>query len=265
MVWYYDIEMSTIQYLALNLPHGSYRSTNNPTTLHAKAKDGDLVIFFNYKHSRLFDTLVSRGVSTYPSAVVTYRLRNRSIQLKALDSITSFPLKRIYIDSFTGLPKSNDLYPIMKVGDNHQGIGKYKFPDCPRKMLRNESVVYEEFVENHRGIRILIIDADIFIIEQINDTWIKNHHPSDEITYHWNTQRDEIIEWLPCAESLVLDASKLLSQYIGGNLAGIDYAVGDKVIGLLEANDMVGIPDNAHAIDCYNRLILNIAEKHINP
>lgn len=262
MIWYYDLEPYTKNYLMTHLPHDSFRCTHDPSSLNSKVNDGDLVIFFNYKHSKLYDSMVDRGAMMFPSENITHRLRNRATQLKELDTITKFPLKREYIEAFTGIPKPNPELPIMKTGDNHQGIGKYKFPHAPRKMLRNESVVYEEFVENHRGIRVLIIDDDVFLIEQINpDTWIKNDRPIDEITYHWNTERDKTIEWLPCAEQLVLDA-KLLQSHIGGSLLGIDYAVGNK-IGLLEANDMVGIPDNKFAMECFCKLILRLCKFYL--
>lgn len=263
MIWYYDLEPYTKNYLMTHLPHDSFRCTHDPSSLNSKVNDGDLVIFFNYKHSKLYDSMVARGAMMFPTENITHRLRNRATQLKELDAITKFPLKREYIEAFTGIPKPNKDLPIMKTGDNHQGIGKYKFPDAPRKMLRNESVVYEEFVENHRGIRVLIIDEDVFLIEQINpDTWIKNDRPVDEVTYHWNTEKEKTIEWLSCAEQLVSDA-RMLHFNLGGSLIGIDYAVGDSKIGLLEANDMVGIPENDLAMECFCKLILRLCKFHL--
>jgi len=262
MIWYYDLEPYTKNYLMTHLPNGSFKSTHDPSSLNSKVVAGDFVIFFNYKHSKLYDSMAERGAILFPNKYITHKLRNRATQLKELDSITKFPLKREYIDAFTGIPKPNKELPIMKTGDNHQGIGKYKYPGAPRKMLRHESVVYEEFVENHRGIRVLIISDDIFLIEQVNpDTWIKNDHPVDEITYHWNTQKEETLKWLPCANELVHDAL-ILQIHVAGPLLGVDYAVGDK-IGLLEVNDMVGIPDNDFAMDCFNKLLLKYSELYL--
>lgn len=263
MIWYYDLEPYTKNYLMTHLPHESFRSTHDPASLNSKVVEGDFVIFFNYKHSKLYDSMVKRGAHVFPSKDITYKLRNRATQLKELDTITKFPLKREYIEAFTGIPKPNPDLPIMKTGDNHQGIGKYKFPDAPRKMLRHESVVYEEFVENHRGIRVLIIGDDTFLIEQVNpNNWIKNDHPIDEISYHWETQKEEILKWLPCAKELIYDAT-ILQLHIKGPLLGIDYAVGSDKIGLLEANDMVGIPDNEYAMECFNKLLLKYSELFI--
>jgi len=263
MIWYYDLEPYTKNFLMTHLPNGSFRSTSDPSSLNSKVKQGDMVIFFNYKHSKLYDSMVKRGAHVFPSKDVTYKLRNRATQLQELDTITKFPLKREYIEAFTGIPKPNRELPIIKTGDNHQGIGKYKFPDAPRKMLRHESVVYEEFVENHRGIRVLIIGDDTFLIEQVNpDTWIKNDRPVDEITYHWDTQIEEALKWLPCAQELIWDAHILL-DHIKGSLIGIDYAVGSDKIGLLEANDMVGIPDNEFAMECFNKLLLKYSEVYL--
>lgn len=262
MIWYYDIEAKTISFLLLNLPYNSFRSTSNANALNKNVQKDDLVIFFNYKHSKLYDSLFKRGAILFPENNINNIIRNRSTQLKMLDTITTFPLNRIYIDEYSGIPIPNKDYPILKVGNNHQGIGKYKYPDCPSKMLRHEPVVYEEFVENHRGIRILIINNDIFVIEQINDIWIKNDNPSDEITYHWNTQKDTCLRWLSCANELVIDALNI-NKTLNCSLLGVDYAVGDKKLGLLEINDMVGIPDNKIAIDCYNNLLLNISTSYL--
>jgi len=263
MIWYYDIDSDVIDFLRSNLPVDSFRASHNPATLSSKAKAGDLVIFFNYKHSKLYDSLERKGIRLFPSPKITHTLRNRAKQLRELDTITIFPLKRQYIDEYTGIPIPNANLPIMKTGDNHQGIGKYKFPAAPRKMLRKESVVYEQFVENHRAIRILIIANDIFVIEHINDdTWIKNDNPDAEITYHWNTQKDEIIQRLPSAKELIFDALTL-KTHLRCPLLGIDYAVGDTMIGLLEANDMVGIPENDIAETAYKNLVLHESQKHL--
>lgn len=263
MIWYYDIEASTISFLLLNLPYNSFRSTSSSKALDKNVKWGDLVIFFNYKHTKLYDSLIRRGAILFPSSEITYFVRNRSKQLRILDTVTKFPLRRIYIDNYSGIPVPNKEYPILKIGNNHQGIGKYRYPDGPRKILYNGPVVYEEFVEDHRGIRVLIIGLDIFIIEQINDqTWIKNDTPSDEITYHWNTQKDECLEWLSCSNELVVDALKIAST-VNSPLLGVDYAVGSEKIGLLEINDMVGIPDNRLAMDCYNKLLLKICKSYL--
>jgi len=262
MIWYYDIEISTISFLLLNLPYNSFRSTSKAGTLDKNVKSGDLVIFFNYKHTKLYDSLIKRGAILFPSNEISYFIRNRAKQLKTLDNITKFPLDRIYINNYSGIPLLNKEYPILKVGNNHQGIGKYRYPNSPRNVVYDVPIVYEEFVENHRGIRILIIEEDIFIIEQINDIWIKNDNPSNEITYHWNTQKDECIKWLSCSNELVMDALKITSM-INSSLLGVDYAVGDKKIGLLEINDMVGIPDNKLAVNCYNKLLLKICKSYL--
>lgn len=77
------------------------------------------------------------------------------------------------------------------------------------------------------------------------------------------TQKDECIKWLSCSNELVLDALKITSSIKTSTLLGVDYAVGDKKIGLLEINDMVGIPDNRLAMECYNKLLLNLCISYL--
>lgn len=60
MIWYYDIEIKTILFLLLNLPYNSFRSTSSSKALDKNVKKEDLVIFFNYKHTKLYDSLVKR-------------------------------------------------------------------------------------------------------------------------------------------------------------------------------------------------------------
>lgn len=71
MIWYYDIEISTISFLLLNLPYNSFRSSSKADTLDKNVKSGDLVIFFNYKHTKLYDSLVKIGAILFPSNVIS--------------------------------------------------------------------------------------------------------------------------------------------------------------------------------------------------
>ena len=90
MIWYYDLERYTTNYLMTHLPHDSFRCTHDPSSLNSKVNDGDLVIFFNYKHSKLYDSMVARGAMMFPTENITHRLRNRATQLKELDAIIAF-------------------------------------------------------------------------------------------------------------------------------------------------------------------------------
>lgn len=226
------------------------------TNLKQTLDSSDTVLFFNFKHNKLYDRLLSNGVNLFPYHDFVHFVRNRATQLKVIDTITKYPLKREYIESHTGRIFSRSDLPILKVGYSHQGDGKYKWPSQHNKTCYNDPVVFEEFVQNHRAIRVLIIESDIFVIEQINDHWIKNQYPIDEIVYHFNIESERTIADIPHIEDIIRDACTI-KEFCKTPLIGVDYAVGDK-IGLLEVNDMVGMPKSIAAIDALTKLFVKV-------
>jgi hypothetical protein len=128
---------------------------------------------------------------------------------------------------------------VVKIGDEHQGKGKYL---CAYNELsiafisglaKGKSVVIEPYVYG-RSVRALVLGKKVYLIEQINDYWIKNINPSRE-------------EVLPQGSLEILGEDGLyIAEQLGVQLIAVDYQVSSadpRDILPLEINIMPGIPD----------------------
>lgn len=128
---------------------------------------------------------------------------------------------------------------VLKVGDEHQGKGKYL---CAYNELsiafisglaKGKTVVIEPYVPG-RSIRALVLGKKVYLIEQINDYWIKNINPIRE-------------EVLPQGSLEIIEHDGLyIAEQLGVELLAVDYQVSGadpRDILPLEINIMPGVPD----------------------
>jgi hypothetical protein len=212
-----------------------------------KLLPSDIVFAFNYKDSQGFEKLYSEGIKTYPSQQLTQLCLDRIVNVEFIDSVSKFPMQREIIkDAWRKLYLKDGF--VYKVGNDHQGQSKYRKGDKEFINLYNENVVIEEFIEG-RSLRVLWIGDSPIVIEHINDYWIKNVNPSQEIVHKGVSEFAEIIE----------DSRNILKNINGQSpTIGFDYVVGDK-IGLLEINHVCGLPDNQMVIDMFADEVLRLA------
>lgn len=128
---------------------------------------------------------------------------------------------------------------VVKVGDEHQGKGKYlcAYNELSIAFLlglaKGKGIVVEPYVQG-RSIRALVLGKKVYLVEQHSTYWIKNINPTRE-------------EVLPQGSLEIIghDGLYILEQ-LGVGLVAVDYQVSDKDprdILPLEINVMPGIPD----------------------
>jgi hypothetical protein len=128
---------------------------------------------------------------------------------------------------------------VVKVGDEHQGKGKYlcAYNELSTGFLlglaKGKDVVVEPYVQG-RSIRALVLGSQVYLVEQKSEYWIKNQGTySEEVLPHDSLE-------------LLVDDALYISNKLGIGLLGIDYQVSGKDprdILPLEINVMPGIPD----------------------
>lgn len=252
--------------LLAHLPANSIMRLGNEAKIRRKLKEGDSIILFNWGASGrnlqrwVLDNF--KDVHTYPDFELSLRLGSRGAHLEELQQITQYNLKREHYKNATGdlieytVPAlDNSGKAVVKFGDNHQGTSKY-LKHTNTRIRSREDFVIEEFVPDARSIRILLMtgaDDDTFIVEHIDnpesiqdntETWIKNIDPLEKV-YTYSERYDTNIEHI---DAIITDARKIMSYY-NTTYVGIDYVVGEKT-GLLEINDMIGLPDDERVYDC---------------
>lgn len=225
-----------------------------------------IYLMFSEGDQKLQDFLYEEGYNLFPNAVFSKFIRNREIYLPEIDLMTKFPLKRIHLNNIYNnvLKEINsnfgNLPVILKVGNLHASEGKWLIdkdrilPSLKYKM-RHLPITVEEFIPNARSIRIgLIGDANnfdnYFITEHINSkTWLKNFNPEEEITYSFCDRYKLGIESI---DNLILEVQNIALKY-GANLLGVDWVISKDKIGLLELNDMIGLPEGDFSLNLFTK------------
>lgn len=210
-----------------------------------KPEENDLVIFSDYRFRK---TLLKYSCEMLPSKEMVNLITDRIDQLNILDKITKYPLKRNCYKKFTGKIYLKEGF-IYKVGNEHAGNGKYIFPATRSVNVYHDNLIEEEFVKG-RSIRVLFLQDDVFFVEHLNENPIKNIDPEEIII-------EPIKELLEDALNIkkFLDENKCFSFTLG-----IDYIYSEEKIGLLEVNDMCGIPEQLQT-DFESMMIKMIGEK----
>lgn len=247
MIYDYGSIYSVWKYLQKNLPNGSIVKIGKGIKLEKLAKKDDMVIFYGWGNGdrKTQRVLLDRGVKVVLDGETSLKLGNKVCQLKAVDAITSFPLERVYIENNTKelreyrVPKlNNSELIVLKIGNSHQGRDKYL--KRPNALVRTkENVIYEEYVGNSRSIRVLIIKDAVWVVEHKAEEWIKNTNPVEEV-YEYDEISTMGIEHI---EDIIEDARALKIAF-NMDYVGVDYVVNNEKIGVLEVNDMIGLPEN---------------------
>lgn len=128
---------------------------------------------------------------------------------------------------------------VVKIGDEHQGKGKYlcAYNELSIAFLlglaKGKGIVIEPYVPG-RSIRALVLGKKVYLVEQHSTYWIKNINPTRE-------------EVLPQGSLEIIEHDGLyILEQLGVGLVAVDYQVSDKDprdILPLEINVMPGIPD----------------------
>jgi hypothetical protein len=215
-----------------------------------KNKKVDKLIVFNWKNGyKLLDEAIKviNKHHIFPNYEVTNIIKDR---LKQLEYIKDDSLKRFcHIHNYLDYYCFFELYWVIKIGNYHQGKGKYliksfeDFKNLKLKIKENDLVLFEEFVPNARSIRIIKINYDIFIVEQLNDSWLKNVEIDGsfkEVVYSYEERYELKIDNI----DVIINNSKKIANHLKIDFCGIDYVVGKDKTGLLEVNDMIGLPND---------------------
>lgn len=280
MIYSYGMERFLYQYLLTHLPINSIRNIHDNNKLRKLVKPNDLVLFWGWGKGdrKLQRDLVNMGVKVFPDGEKSLFLGDKIEQLTFVDKITKYPLERIM---FKGDGKTLNEYRtpklessekvVLKVGDEHQGSGKY-LKNVGNLVRSRENIIFEEFIDNARSIRILLITdkkEDTFVVDyipqkyskyNIETRWIGNVD-CDNITYNYNDRN--LINILEI-DKIIEDALNVKKQ-LNLDYVGIDYVINEDKIGLLEVNDMIGLPEDSEEVkESAKRFFLEMCNNHLN-
>jgi len=281
MIYGYILWERVFEYVKKHLPEKSIRNIKDHNYIQRAATEEDLIFLLKFGKGaqKLQEEFQYKGYNLYPNPVFSNFLRNRSRYLEEVDTITNYALKRIGFNSIyevNMVPNISDRL-VMKIGDYHCGENKWllgageKVPYIKHK-LRQEPVLFEEFVPNARSIRIGIVgnpnkEESYFITEHTNSeyakqnahtSWIKNISPN-ETTYLYHEKGNLHISEI---DNLINETKEFAIRY-NTDLIGIDWVVSGDKIGLLELNDMIGIPDDERVLRVFQEHVFNLCIKHL--
>lgn len=182
-----------------------------------------------------------------------------------LNRYNIFPLKRSFYDNVKEVSIKEKM--VLKIGNEHQGKGKYIVNNLKelintlkknKKILKKYHNVFmlEEFINNARSIRIIKMEDEIFIVEQINNHWLKNVIVDDsfsEVVWSYSERKDSKIKNIDD----IIKKTEFISSVIKSDYVGVDFVVTDDRVGLLEVNDMIGIPDDERVFNTQMKYFIN--------
>lgn len=217
------------------------------------ANKGDIVFVYNYRLRKSIHKLVDKGCIVYPTPTMSEICSSRARTCKIIDDLTRFPMVREYYPSvpkYVIEPEGGFVY---KLGDHQQGEKKYRKEDINKIHSYYESYIKEEYIEG-RSIRVLWMLNKFYLIEHTNDHWIKNKGNTVETVIEYNSSFDKIIQ----DSKYIL--KKLSRCHALSPTLGFDYVVGEKT-GLLEFNDMCGLPEDENIEKDFVDAILHLTNK----
>ncbi|PDZ94831.1 hypothetical protein CON36_31665 [Bacillus cereus] len=281
MIYGYTLWSNVFTHIMKELPHNSIKNISDFNRIKRDATKDDFIFFLALGRGahKLHQEFHEKNFNLYPNPDFSLFIASRIEHLKEVDKITRFPLKRQGYDSLTDVSFVPNLSEqvVMKVGNFHCGENKWllkagtKVPVLKYK-LRNEPVLFEEFVPNGRSIRIGIVgdpnkEENFFISEHKNSeyakynpstSWIKNIAPIEKTyLYHERAMLN-----IPEIDELIEETRNIAIRY-NSDLIGIDWVISEEKIGLLELNDMIGIPDDERVLDMFRNHTLQICKQYI--
>jgi hypothetical protein len=229
----------------------------------------DKIIVFNWKNGyKLLNRFKDKSkTNMFPNFKSTNLIRDRIAQLgkyslSVLNIDTSlkrfvYNSKHIYPECYIQENIPSDKI-VLKLANSHQGINKflvYNSFQGIKPLLSNNQVktilgeypyiLIEEYIENARSIRVIVIKDKTFIIEHINDSnWIKNVQIDNTFKEIVNPELNDNIKI-----ELLKNATDT-TKYFDCDFCGIDFLITDNRIAFLEINDMIGLPDNDEIYNC---------------
>lgn len=281
MIYGYILWEKVFKHIRKQLPEKSIRNINDHNYIQRAATEVDFIFLLKLGKGaqKLQEEFQIKGYNLYPNPVFSNFLRNRSRYLEEVDTITNYALNRIGFNSIYEVNKVPNISDrvVMKIGDYHCGENKWllgaddKVPYIKHK-LRQEPVLFEEFVPNARSIRIGIVgdpnkEESYFITEHTNSeyakqnahtSWIKNISPI-ETTYLYHEKENLRISEI---DNLINETKKFATRY-NTDLIGVDWLVSENKIGLLELNDMIGIPDDERVLQMFQKHVLDLCMSHL--
>lgn len=257
--------------LNIKANYQKYNQIKKHTQQGVVSKSDKLVFLrFSKGDQKLQDELYEKGFNLFPNQPFSKFIRLREEYLPIIDKQTNFPLKRVFVKEFSSeiyriIQEEFDNKPvIIKIGNFHASEAKWLLntgQQLPyiKYDLRKLPVLIEEFVPDARSIRIGLIGDyndfnNYFITEHINDkTWLKNNAPEDELTYSYNERYNLGIDNI----DELFQEVKIFAETYGANLLGIDWVISENKTGLLELNDMIGLPEGEFAKSLFIRELSN--------
>lgn len=280
MIYAYGLERELFMYLYKELPiypTNTIKNIKNNSKLRKLVKPNDLVLFWGWGEGdrKLQKDLIEMGIKLFPEGKTSIFLGDKINQLKLIDTITKFPLNRIMYKGDNKIlkeyltPNINNNKVVLKIGNAHQGENKYLKNE--NDLVRTkENIIFEEYLENARSIRILLItdkNEDIFIVDYIpkkykqystENNWIGNID-CENIVYNYENRYLINIDNI---DAIIEDALKI-KKYLKLDYLGIDYVVNSHKTGILEVNDMIGLPDNEEVLCKAKKYFLNKCKEYL--
>lgn len=261
--------------LMKRFPQGTLRNYGDVQKLSKlPVTNQDIFVIFNWGKGarKIQQELLKKRANQYPDVEFSLLINNKIKQLQTLDAMTKYPLERIFVENhtyqtITTPTLSNSAKVVTKIGNDHQGINKFLY--TPGKQFKTkESVIFEEFVDDARSLRVAIIGEDqtVFLIEHQNSehaldnpktAWIKNMHPIE--TVYSYEERYELN--IPNIDDIIEDTRKIATKYKQSFL-GVDYVIAPHKTGFLEANDMIGLPAEERIFETALQWFTSILEKY---
>lgn len=285
MIYGYGMWDKIVQRLLVDLPLNSIRNIqkyNKVKQLLAKDFIQPTELFFFLRFSegdrKLQKELADKGFHLYPNPNFSFFIEKREEYLPKIDEWSQFPLKRIYTTNHVPtikreIEKHFGSQPVvMKVGNLHASEEKYLISENriipvskSKYKYKPMEVTIEEYVPNARSIRIGIVgnpnqEENIYITEHINSkTWLKNNAPEEENTYSYQERKKLNISHI---DELIEETKEMATRY-QTNLIGVDWVISEEKTGILELNDMIGMPDGEFAFELFYREIKRVCEEYL--
>lgn len=241
MLYLGDLEMRHCARLISDLPMGEVQSFKDFGKIANKITADDTAILYNYRYRKLLNTIGDKCPNVFPNVQASNFCANRAESIQLLDTITKFPIKRTYYPATNGHHRVNlKKGHVYKIGDLQQGRGKFNGNQQDTLDVYRNSYIEEEFLVG-KSMRVLwIYPNNIFLIEHVNSSnWIANVDPDEEIVHDMFDVSYEL------KSTIITDALYMIHHLRTMNMLsltwGFDYVVGHRT-GLLEANDMCGLP-----------------------
>lgn len=275
MIYSYHVERFIYYELLKFLPSGTLRDISNKERMKKLVTNDDLLLFFHFTRDardlqRYFN---EQGIRMFPDISVSLFIEDRIQQLEKLKPITRFNLDRKASINETGhriqhiVPQMTSDRVVVKIGNYHQGKNKL-LKRAGSVVFEKENVLFEQYVDNSRSIRILMITdqpEDIFIVEHINsdyinpgEAWLKNISPVEKV---YSLSEAESIGIKNIND--ILDDALTIKKFLNHDYLGIDYVVSDTVTGLLEVNDMIGLPEDKRVGERAIAFFKNLSVSHL--